>query len=102
MPDQVRVEVLSAWNESRDRIHEFKEDEARARRETVQSHREDVLTEQLKETAEASAKLSELEEKFGAIPDKIPQRMIKTEIVKQPQAPKSTLRRFFDRLAGNE
>ncbi len=106
VPDQVRVEILSAWSESRDRIQEFKEDEARARREAAEGHREDVLTEQLKETAETSAKLSEIEseieKKFGKIPDKIPERLRHTEIIKPRQPQKSAMRRFFDRLAGNE
>lgn len=100
VPDHLRVQVMSEWTEARQRLDAFKESQAESQRELASGLREEVLSQELQETAERSAKLSELEEKFGAIPEegKVSQRQIKTEIIK-PQ-PKSRLQKFFDSLAG--
>lgn len=103
VPDSIRVEVMSEWNEARQDLERFKEEQAEARQEMAAEHKEERLSAELQETAERSAKLSELESKFGEIPEEgtpIPQRQITTQIVRKPQA-KGAVRRFFDRLAGN-
>ena len=102
VPDHLLAPVKSAWTETHDRLVQFKEHQAEAQQAMAAEHKEERLSAELQERAERSAKLSELEEKFGEIPEEgtpIPQRQIATQIVRKPQ--KSGFRKFMDRLAGN-
>lgn len=100
VPDHLRVGVLSEWTEARNRIEQFKQSQLESQQEAAAEHKEERLSQELQETAERSARLSELEAKFGEIPEagKVSQRQIKTEIVK-PQ-PRSRIQKIFDSLAG--
>lgn len=100
VPDHLRTEVISEWNEAKQRLEQFNESVRESQREMAAGRKEERLSQELQETAEKSARLSELEEKFGQIPEegKVSQRQIKTEIIKPQQ--KSRLQKIFDSLAG--
>lgn len=99
VPDRLRVQVMSEWNEARDRIVSFQEAQRTQSAERA-SAKEDLA---LKAAAEEAAKLEELETKFGTIPDMdrpISQRQIPTQIVR-PEKPKTIFQKIRERLSGS-
>ena len=100
VPDHLRVTAIAEWTEARNRVEQFKQSQLESMQEAAAEHKEERLSQEMQELAERSARLSELEAKFGEIPEegKVSQRQIKTEIVK-PET-RSRFQKFFDSLAG--
>ncbi len=103
VPKDLRMQVISEWTGSRDRLQQFLEMQKEMRQSQSVERKQHWVNLNLQETAEKAKRIGELEQKFGEIPEEgtpIPQRKIATQIVPRPTK-RSGIQRFFDRLAGN-
>lgn len=100
VPDRLRVQVMSEWNEARDRIAAFKEAQHEQRTERSADLAEEVEDLELKEAAERAAKMEELERQLEEASHEVAERAERRAIAAEPTAiterPKKQT--FFQRM----
>lgn len=97
VPDRLRVQVMSEWNDAHERIESFKEAQREQRTERASELAEEVEDLELKEAAERAAKLDELERQFEEASQEVSERAERRAIAAEPTAitKKET---FFQRM----
>lgn len=100
VPDRLRVQVISEWNEARERVEALKEARREERSERATELAEEVEDLELKEAAERAAKLDELERQFEEASQEVSERAERRARAAEPTMVVRPKRSFFERMLG--